>query len=151
LMFLTAVEAATETAPATAEVDLERIRPDLAEALERHRIGRDAGRVEAVARRPRTGRRTPRENPDGPCRPGAVAEDGGPASAAPPPLPRRPHRAYPRRRPGRRHRDDRRPRGGGHVLRLHGPCGYAGYPEPPQDRPAAHHRRGPAAPSGDLR
>lgn len=46
----------------TAAVDLDRIRPDLAETLERHRVGLDEARPEAVARRRTVGRRTAREN-----------------------------------------------------------------------------------------
>src|SRR5512144_1900230 len=44
------------------DVDLDAIRPDLAEAVERHAIGLDERRPEAVARRRRTGQRTAREN-----------------------------------------------------------------------------------------
>jgi len=43
-------------------VDLERVRPDLAEALERHEKGLDAARPAAVARRRKTGQQTTREN-----------------------------------------------------------------------------------------
>ncbi len=44
------------------EVDLDYIRPDLAEVLERQRLTRDEARPKAVARRRRTGQRTTREN-----------------------------------------------------------------------------------------
>jgi acetyl-CoA carboxylase carboxyltransferase component len=47
---------------ATAEIDLERIRPDLAEVIERHDVGLDHRRPDAVERRHRAGRRTAREN-----------------------------------------------------------------------------------------
>jgi acetyl-CoA carboxylase carboxyltransferase component len=43
-------------------VDLDRVRPDLAAVLDRHRVGLDAARPEAVERRRRVGRRTAREN-----------------------------------------------------------------------------------------
>ncbi len=43
-------------------VDLERIRPDLAEVLARHEVGLDAARPAAVDRRRTVGRRTAREN-----------------------------------------------------------------------------------------
>jgi acetyl-CoA carboxylase carboxyltransferase component len=43
-------------------VDLDHIRPDLAEVFERHRVGSDVARPESVARRRRTGQRTAREN-----------------------------------------------------------------------------------------
>jgi acetyl-CoA carboxylase carboxyltransferase component len=45
-----------------AEVDLDRIRPDLDEAVRRHHIGSDAYRREATERRHAEGRRTAREN-----------------------------------------------------------------------------------------
>jgi len=43
-------------------VDLDHIRPDLAEVIERHAITLDAARPDAVARRRKTGQRTAREN-----------------------------------------------------------------------------------------
>jgi acetyl/propionyl-CoA carboxylase alpha subunit/acetyl-CoA carboxylase carboxyltransferase component len=43
-------------------IDLDHIRPDLAEVLERHRRTRDEARPKAVARRRATGQRTAREN-----------------------------------------------------------------------------------------
>ena len=45
-----------------AVVDLDRIRPDLAESIERHGFGLDENRAEKVARRHATGKRTAREN-----------------------------------------------------------------------------------------
>ena len=45
-----------------AVVDLERVRDDLAEVIERHDIGLDHRRADAVARRRGTGQRTAREN-----------------------------------------------------------------------------------------
>ncbi|WP_433685108.1 carboxyl transferase domain-containing protein [Nocardia sp. CA-119907] len=45
-------------------IDLDAVRADLAEVRERHRIGLDAGRPAAVAKRHRLGRRTARENID---------------------------------------------------------------------------------------
>jgi acetyl-CoA carboxylase carboxyltransferase component len=45
-----------------AEVDLDRVRPDLDEAIRRHRIGSDSCRREATERRHAEGRRTAREN-----------------------------------------------------------------------------------------
>jgi acetyl/propionyl-CoA carboxylase alpha subunit/acetyl-CoA carboxylase carboxyltransferase component len=51
----------TEAAQAD-EVPLDHVRPDLAEARERHRIGLDEGRAEVTERRHRGGRRTAREN-----------------------------------------------------------------------------------------
>ncbi|MDH3302735.1 MAG: carbamoyl-phosphate synthase large subunit [Acidimicrobiia bacterium] len=51
--------ATTETVD---EVDLDHIRPDLAESIERHGYGLDENRPDAVAKRHATGRRTAREN-----------------------------------------------------------------------------------------
>jgi len=56
--------------------DLERIRPDLAEALARHAIGLDAARPDAVLRRRKTGQRTARENVLELCDPGTFVEYG---------------------------------------------------------------------------
>ncbi|WP_067570406.1 acetyl-CoA carboxylase family protein [Nocardia acidivorans] len=50
------------TAHESAEVNLDALRPDLAEVLARHQVGQDASRPEAVAKRHRLGRRTAREN-----------------------------------------------------------------------------------------
>src|SRR3954466_5906552 len=49
---------------ATAAVDLEHVRADLAEVLERHDVGLDHRRPDAVARRRAKGQRTARENVD---------------------------------------------------------------------------------------
>ncbi|MEZ5343497.1 MAG: acetyl-CoA carboxylase biotin carboxyl carrier protein subunit [Acidimicrobiales bacterium] len=46
---------------AEAVVDLDHIRPDLAEVIERHAIGLDERRPDSVARRRKTGHRTTRE------------------------------------------------------------------------------------------
>ncbi|MDY7103360.1 MAG: carboxyl transferase domain-containing protein [Actinomycetota bacterium] len=59
------VEAGEEEA--AAEVDLDAIRADLAEVLDRHAIGLDDRRPDAVARRRKTGHRTARENIDDLC------------------------------------------------------------------------------------
>ncbi|MEU7144574.1 carboxyl transferase domain-containing protein [Nocardia sp. NPDC046473] len=45
-----------------AAIDLDTVRPDLAEVRERHRVGLDEARPAAVAKRHRLGRRTAREN-----------------------------------------------------------------------------------------
>jgi acetyl/propionyl-CoA carboxylase alpha subunit/acetyl-CoA carboxylase carboxyltransferase component len=58
------------------ELDLEAIRPDLAEVLERHAKGQDAARPEATARRRATGQRTTRENVADLCDPGSFVEYG---------------------------------------------------------------------------
>jgi acetyl-CoA carboxylase carboxyltransferase component len=55
-------EVAVQTDVAADVVDLDRIRPDLAETIARHDIGLDAARPDAVERRRKVGRRTAREN-----------------------------------------------------------------------------------------
>lgn len=67
---------ATEQVIAEAAVDLDRIRPDLEEVHQRHAIGLDAARPDAVARRRKTGQRTARENIDDLCDPGTFIEYG---------------------------------------------------------------------------
>lgn len=59
-----------------AAVDLDRIRPDLLEVLQRHEKTLDAARPEAVARRRATKQRTARENIDDLCDPGSFVEYG---------------------------------------------------------------------------
>ena len=62
LMVLEPVTEEAEEAQAARDVDLDAIRPDLAEVLERRAKTRDEARPEAVARRRRTGQRTAWEN-----------------------------------------------------------------------------------------
>ena len=64
------------------EIDLGVIRPDLAEALARQEMTRDAARPEAVARRAATRQRTARENVDDLCDPGSFVEYGSLVIAA---------------------------------------------------------------------
>src|SRR4029077_3375301 len=56
--------------------DLDRVRADLAEVHERHEIGLDAARPDAVARRRKTRQRTARENIEDLCDPGTFVEYG---------------------------------------------------------------------------
>ncbi len=56
--------------------DLDFIRPDLAEVLDRHARTMDAARPDAVARRRKTGQRTARENVDDLLDPGSFVEYG---------------------------------------------------------------------------
>lgn len=82
LMF---IEPAAMEAPKVQDqttIDLDTIRPDLAEAIERHATGSDERRPEAVARRRRTGQRTARENITDLCDPGSFTEYGSLAIAA---------------------------------------------------------------------
>ena len=64
------------------DVDLDRVRPDLAEVIERHAFGLDAARPDAVARRRATGQRTARENVEDLCDPGSFVEYGSLVIAA---------------------------------------------------------------------
>ncbi len=61
---------------ADAALDLDRSRADLDEVHERHRVTRDEGRPEAVAKRRRIGRRTARENIEDLVDPGSFTEYG---------------------------------------------------------------------------
>jgi acetyl-CoA carboxylase carboxyltransferase component len=64
------------------EIDLDHIRPDLAELLERRTLLADAGRPDVVARRHEQGRWTTRESIDALVDPGSFTEYGGFAIAA---------------------------------------------------------------------
>ncbi len=61
---------------ASEEINLDYVRPDLAEVHERHAATLDAARPDAVARRRKTQQRTARENVDGLCDPGTFVEHG---------------------------------------------------------------------------
>jgi acetyl-CoA carboxylase carboxyltransferase component len=63
-------------------VDLDRVRPDLAELYERRGFGLDEQRPDAVARRRKTGQRTARENIDDLCDADSFAEFGSGVIAA---------------------------------------------------------------------
>ncbi len=65
-----------------AAIDLDHIRPDLAEVLDRHARTRDAARPKAVAKRRATGQRTARENIADLCDPGSFVEYGALTLAA---------------------------------------------------------------------
>ncbi|MDB5468436.1 MAG: biotin carboxylase, partial [Phenylobacterium sp.] len=82
LAFLEEAEVAGDAQSGEAEVDLDEIRPDLAEVLERHRVTLDAARPEAVARRRKTGQRTARENVEDLVDPGSFVEYGSLVIAA---------------------------------------------------------------------
>ena len=64
------------------EIDLDAVRPELAEYQGRRRLTLDEGRPDVVSRRHRSGRRTARENLDDLCDPGSFVEYGGFAIAA---------------------------------------------------------------------
>ena len=59
-----------------ADVDLDHVRPDLAEVHDRHAATLDAARPDAVAKRRRTNQRTARENVDDLCDAGTFVEHG---------------------------------------------------------------------------
>ncbi|MBW8812146.1 MAG: carbamoyl-phosphate synthase large subunit [Caulobacterales bacterium] len=82
LAFIEPAEEKEAAAAQAQDIDLDLIRPDLAEVLERHRITLDAARPDAVARRRRTGQRTARENLDDLFDPGSFTEVGALAVAA---------------------------------------------------------------------
>lgn len=82
LIFIEERQVEAAVAITKSELDLEVIRPDLAEVLERHEIGLDASRPEAVARRRKTGQRTARENIADLCDPDSFVEYGALGVAA---------------------------------------------------------------------
>jgi acetyl/propionyl-CoA carboxylase alpha subunit len=82
LAFVEEIEVAGAAAEAIDPVDLDAIRPDLAEVRRRQALTLDAARPDAVARRRRTGQRTARENIDDLCDPGSFVEYGALVIAA---------------------------------------------------------------------
>ncbi len=77
LLFIEPAELADTGPEETAELDLDYIRPDLAEVLERHAVLLDDARPDAVARRRRQKSRTARENISDLTDPGSFTEYGG--------------------------------------------------------------------------
>ena len=82
LAWLEATEVTATDASQVEAIDLDHIRPDLAEVLARQALTRDAARPEAVARRRKTGQRTTRENVEDLCDPGSFVEYGALVVAA---------------------------------------------------------------------
>jgi acetyl/propionyl-CoA carboxylase alpha subunit/acetyl-CoA carboxylase carboxyltransferase component len=76
LLVLVPEEVTGQSATHLDEIDLDRIRPDLAEVIERHAMGSDARRPAAVARRHARGQRTARENIADLVDPGTFVEYG---------------------------------------------------------------------------
>jgi len=62
IVFVEPADVGDEAVAAAAEVDLDHIRPDLAESIARHGLTLDEQRPKAVAKRRATGQRTAREN-----------------------------------------------------------------------------------------
>jgi acetyl/propionyl-CoA carboxylase alpha subunit/acetyl-CoA carboxylase carboxyltransferase component len=82
LAFIEAAELGDAGAGVAEAVDLDHIRPDLAQVLERHAKTRDDARPDAVARRRKTHQRTTRENVDDLVDPGTFVEYGALTVAA---------------------------------------------------------------------
>jgi acetyl/propionyl-CoA carboxylase alpha subunit/acetyl-CoA carboxylase carboxyltransferase component len=82
LAFIAEAEVADGAGETEEAVDLDAIRPDLAEVLERHRLTLDPARPEAVARRRKTKQRTARENVHDLLDAGSFAEYGALTVAA---------------------------------------------------------------------
>ncbi len=82
LLFIEESHMEDSAAAAAEQIDLDRVRPDLAEVQERHAIGLDPARPDAVARRRKTHQRTARENVDDLCDPGTYIEYGSIVIAA---------------------------------------------------------------------
>jgi len=76
LIFIEEADLGAAGAAEVAALDLDTVRPDLAEVLERHRRTLDAARPAAVERRRKTGQRTARENVDDLLDPGSFTEYG---------------------------------------------------------------------------
>ncbi|HEY8609021.1 MAG TPA: carboxyl transferase domain-containing protein [Noviherbaspirillum sp.] len=82
LLFLEPAEVEAAAVAGDSEADPDAIRADLAEARERHDIGLDSRRPDAVAKRRKTGQRTARENIADLCDDGSFIEYGALAVAA---------------------------------------------------------------------
>ena len=82
LVFIEESDVSGKETQAGIKADLEHIRPDLQEAIDRHSYGLDKNRETAVARRRKTHHRTVRENINDICDPGTFIEYGSLAIAA---------------------------------------------------------------------
>ena len=82
LLFIEPREVAVAEQADAGEVDLDAIRPDLAESIARHALTLDDARKPAVAKRHKQGGRTVRENVEDLCDPGSFVEYGALALAA---------------------------------------------------------------------
>ena len=82
LLFIEEAAVSAVSKAAESEIDLDVIRPDLAEVIERHSFTLDENRPEAVAKRRSKGRRTARENVNDLCDPGSFIEYGALVVAA---------------------------------------------------------------------
>ncbi|WP_328188609.1 carboxyl transferase domain-containing protein [Marinobacter sp. OP 3.4] len=82
IAFIEPGDTGLEDEAAEQQVDLDHIRPDLAESIERHRLTLDEARPDAVAKRHKLGMLTARENIDNICDPGSFMEYGALTFAA---------------------------------------------------------------------
>ena len=82
ILFIEPAEVEGQAGEAEAEIDLDAIRPDLAELNQRRNFGLDAHRPEPVAKRHKLGMRTARENVDAIADPDSFIEYGALAIAA---------------------------------------------------------------------
>jgi acetyl-CoA carboxylase carboxyltransferase component len=82
LVLVEPAEVTIDAGPAMAAIDLDVVRPDLAEVLHRQGLTLDAARPDAVVRRRKTGQRTTRENVADLCDEGSFVEYGSLAIAA---------------------------------------------------------------------
>jgi acetyl/propionyl-CoA carboxylase alpha subunit/acetyl-CoA carboxylase carboxyltransferase component len=82
ILFIDPMDLAISAPKAEKKVDLDAIRPDLQEVIDRHRFTLDEARPEAVAKRRKTGHRTARENIDDLLDPGSFIEYGALTIAA---------------------------------------------------------------------
>jgi len=82
IAFLEPADVGHDPAQEAGEIDLDAIRPDLAEVISRHANVRDENRPEAVGKRRRNNQRTARENVADLCDPGSLIEYGPLAIAA---------------------------------------------------------------------
>jgi acetyl-CoA carboxylase carboxyltransferase component len=82
ILFIEPSDIAGETATADTSVDLDQVRPDLAEMLARQAFTRDENRPDAIARRRKTNHRTTRENIAALVDEGSFVEYGSLAIAA---------------------------------------------------------------------
>ncbi|MBI1238620.1 MAG: ATP-grasp domain-containing protein [Alphaproteobacteria bacterium] len=76
ILFIAPGSQDSEAAADAQAIDLDAIRPDLAEVIARTAVTLDENRPDAVARRRKTGQRTARENVDDLCDPGSFIEYG---------------------------------------------------------------------------
>ena len=76
LVFIQEAEVEASERGETIQADPDHVRPDLAEVRQRHAVGLDAARPDAVEKRRKTGHRTARENVEDLCDAGSFVEYG---------------------------------------------------------------------------